>query len=110
MNKNQPEKNHKADRGPLRDAQVWVVKVGSALITREEGGIDLERIGSWCTQIAAMLAAGKKVVLVSSGAIALGYLRLGFKQRPEKLSDLQAAASVGQIGVIQAYEEKFLLS
>ena len=107
MNKNQPEKNHKADRGPLRDAQVWVVKVGSALITREEGGIDLERIGSWCTQIAAMLAAGKKVVLVSSGAIALGYLRLGFKQRPEKLSDLQAAASVGQIGVIQAYEEKF---
>lgn len=107
MIKNQPEKNDKARREQLRDAQVWVVKVGSALITQEKGGLDQDRIGSWCTQIAAMLAVGKRVVLVSSGAIALGYLRLGFKQRPEKLSDLQAAASVGQIGVVQAYEEKF---
>ena len=107
MIKNQPEKNDKASREQLRDAQLWVVKVGSALITQEKGGLDQDRIGSWCTQIAAMLAVGKRVVLVSSGAIALGYLRLGFKQRPEKLSDLQAAASVGQIGVVQAYEEKF---
>ena len=107
MIKNQPEKNDKPRREQLRDAQVWVVKVGSALITQEKGGLDQDRIGSWCTQIAAMLAVGKRVVLVSSGAIALGYLRLGFKQRPEKLSDLQAAASVGQIGVVQAYEEKF---
>ena len=107
MIKNQPEKNDKPRREQLRDARVWVVKVGSALITQEKGGLDQDRIGSWCTQIAAMLAVGKRVVLVSSGAIALGYLRLGFKQRPEKLSDLQAAASVGQIGVVQAYEEKF---
>ena len=95
------------DRPELRDAEVWVVKVGSALITREGAGLNQERIGNWCRQIAKMLAGGKKVVLVSSGAIALGYLKLGFKQRPEKLSDLQAAAAVGQIGVIQAYEEKF---
>ncbi len=85
----------------------WVVKVGSSLITNEGRGLDRELIGQWSQQIAALMDRGKEVVLVSSGAVAEGLSRLGWKHRPHALYALQAAAAVGQMGVIQAYEESF---
>ena len=102
-----------SDRAPavarpaLRDARTWVVKVGSALVTGDEHGIDRAAIQRWCRQIAALHEAGRQVVLVSSGAIAEGGRRLGFPRRPDTVHELQAAAAAGQMGLIEAYEQAF---
>lgn len=85
----------------------WVVKVGSALVTAEGRGLDHDRIARWSAQIAALRAEGVEVVVVSSGAVAEGMARLGWRSRPQSLSQLQAAASVGQMGLVQAYERSF---
>jgi len=84
-----------------------VIKVGSSLVTNQGAGLDLEALGNWARQIAALNASGHEVVLVSSGAIAEGMQRLGWKKRPASIHDLQAAAAVGQMGLVQAYESCF---
>ena len=89
------------------DASRIVVKVGSSLVTNEGRGIDHDAAARWAREIAALAAAGKALVLVSSGAIAEGMQRLGWKARPRAIHDLQAAAAVGQMGLVQAYERAF---
>ena len=95
-------------RDIARDARRWVIKIGSALLTNDGAGLDRNAIDSWVEQIAQLLAAGNEVVLVSSGAIAEGIVRLGWKTRPDSIHELQAAAAVGQMGLIQAYESSFM--
>jgi glutamate 5-kinase len=84
-----------------------VVKVGSSLVTNQGAGLDAQAIGSWAQQIAALRENGYEVVLVSSGAIAEGMQRLDWKQRPSAMHELQAAAAVGQMGLVQMYESCF---
>ena len=84
-----------------------VVKVGSSLVTADGRGLDREAIAGWARQIAELHAAGKQVLLVSSGAIAEGMQRLGWTRRPREIHELQAAAAVGQMGLAQAYESSF---
>jgi glutamate 5-kinase len=90
----------------LRQARRIVVKVGSSLVTNEGRGVDAQAIGNWCRQLAALAAQGREVVMVSSGAIAEGMQRLGWRTRPKELHELQAAAAVGQMGLAQMYESK----
>lgn len=84
-----------------------VVKVGSSLVTNEGRGLDHAAVARWAEEITALRAAGKEIVLVSSGAIAEGMLRLGWSARPKAIHALQAAAAVGQMGLVQAYESAF---
>ena len=84
-----------------------VVKVGSSLLTTESGGLDVARIRGLSAQIARARGDGREIVLVSSGAIAAGMGRLGWRKRPTAMPDLQVAAAVGQMGLIEAYEEAF---
>jgi glutamate 5-kinase len=84
-----------------------VIKVGSSLVTNDGRGLDHARLALWSEQIAKISAMGKEVVLVSSGAIAEGISRLGWAKRPRALNELQAAAAVGQMGLIEAYERSF---
>lgn len=91
----------------IASARRVVVKVGSSLVTDEGRGLDLEAISRWAEQIAEVHRLGKKVLLVSSGAIAAGMQRLGWTRRPRQIHELQAAAAVGQMGLAQAYEARF---
>lgn len=84
-----------------------VAKVGSSLVTNEGRGIDLVAVGEWAGQISALHQQGRELVLVSSGAIAEGMARLGWVKRPQAMHELQAAAAVGQMGLVQAYEVAF---
>ncbi len=88
-------------------ARRLVVKVGSSLVTNEGKGLDLQAVEQWARQIAALRASDREVVLVSSGAIAEGMARLGWPRRPSAMHELQAAAAVGQMGLVQAYEAAF---
>ena len=91
----------------LAKSKCLVVKVGSSLVTNEGQGLDTVAIAQWADQIARLKLLGKQVVLVSSGAIAEGMQRLGWKKRPHALHELQAAAAVGQMGLVQVYETCF---
>jgi len=91
----------------LTDAKRLVVKVGSSLVTNQGRGLDHARLAVWATQIAELRHMGREVILVSSGAIAEGMQRLGWKKRPHAVHDLQAAAAVGQMGLIEVYESCF---
>lgn len=91
----------------IASARRLVVKVGSSLVTDEGRGLDHARLALWSAQIAGLTALGKEIVLVSSGAIAEGIKRLGWNKRPRALNELQAAAAVGQMGLIEAYERSF---
>lgn len=91
-------------RQTLRAARRWVVKLGSALATNDGHGLNVDSIDAWVADLAALARAGHEMVVVSSGAIAEGVVRLGWKRRPHALHELQAAAAVGQMGLIQAYE------
>jgi len=87
----------------LINTKRWVIKIGSALLTREGEGLDLDRI-RWLTgEIAYLREQGKEIVLVTSGSVAAGMQQLGWTERPHALHQLQSAASVGQMGLIQAY-------
>jgi glutamate 5-kinase len=95
----------------LRDARRIVIKVGSSLVTNEGRGLDEAAIGEWCRQMAQLVAGvhgqpGREVIMVSSGAIAEGMKRLGWRTRPHEIHALQAAAAVGQMGLAQMYETK----
>jgi glutamate 5-kinase len=94
-------------REQLRDMQRWVIKIGSALATNAGQGLNVASIDAWVTDAAALWKAGKDVVLVTSGAVAEGVARLGWTQRPHALHELQAAAAVGQMGLVQTYETSF---
>src|SRR6266550_1753889 len=93
--------------GPLVSARRIVVKVGSSLVTNDGRGLDHAAVARWAGEIARLRAAHKEIVLVSSGAIAEGMQRLGWSSRPRAIHELQAAAAVGQMGLIQAYEAAF---
>jgi glutamate 5-kinase len=88
-------------------ARRLVIKVGSSLVTDAGRGVDHAAVGRWAGEIAALKQAGREVVLVSSGAIAEGMRRLGWSKRPAAMHALQAAAAVGQMGLVQAYEAAF---
>jgi glutamate 5-kinase len=89
------------------DCKRWVIKIGSSLLTNDGQGLAVGAIDSWVEQMAALQKVGHQVLLVSSGAVAEGVTRLGWKQRPHALHELQAAAAVGQMGLVQAYESRF---
>ena len=98
------ESNHTVSRADLDRAQRIVIKVGSSLLTSLETGLEREKIQDYCAEIAQLMSLGKDVILVSSGSIAEGCMRLGWSSRPVEVHRLQAAAAVGQIGLMQAYE------
>ncbi len=91
----------------LRQARRWVIKIGSALLTANGRGLDHARLADWAEQIARLREQGREVVLVSSGAVAEGMSRLGWRRRPHAVHEQQAAAAVGQMGLVQAYERSF---
>ena len=96
-----------ANRDRLKHARRWVVKIGSALLTNDGEGLDSGAIGRWVDQLVQLRKQGMEIVLVSSGAVAEGMTRLGWSERPKELNRLQAAAAVGQTGLVQAYEDHF---
>jgi glutamate 5-kinase len=96
--------SHTDSFASLAKARRIVVKVGSSLVTNE--GLHEEAIAQWCEQLAALVKEGREVIMVSSGAIAEGMKRLGWATRPKDVSQLQAAAAVGQMGLVQMYETK----
>lgn len=95
-------KNHRIVQG-----QRWVIKIGSSLLTNDGQGLDQPAIAGWVDQIAQLRRQGIEVVLVSSGSVAEGMTRLGMRSRPNELHQLQAAAAVGQMGLVQTYEACF---
>ena len=94
----------------LQEARRIVVKVGSSLVTNEGRGLDEAAIEEWARQLAALVhgrdGVRRELIMVSSGAVAEGMKRLGWKTRPKELHELQAAAAVGQMGLVQMYETK----
>jgi len=94
-------------RKKLGASKRWVVKVGSSLLTNDGRLLDRSLILQWVEQLARLRTDGVEIVLVSSGAVSEGILRLGWQSRPKSLHELQAAAAVGQMGLIQTYEECF---
>ncbi|GJM14402.1 MAG: glutamate 5-kinase [Pseudohongiella sp.] len=95
-------------RESIKQSKRWVVKVGSSLVTNDGRGLDMDAIGDWAGQLVAMQKLGIQLVLVSSGAVAEGVARLDLKARPKQVQLQQAAAAVGQMGLIQAYETSFM--
>ncbi|HHC72728.1 MAG TPA: glutamate 5-kinase [Thiotrichales bacterium] len=94
-------------REPTAAARRWVVKIGSALLTDEGKGLSRHSMADWVLQLARLRQEGREVVVVSSGAVAEGMVRLGWESRPHALHELQAAAAVGQMGLVQMYESCF---
>jgi len=94
-------------RQKLTTARRWVIKIGSALLTDNGVGLNRDNIAQWVQQIAHLRQQGMEILLVSSGAIAEGMCRLGWQRRPHALHAQQAAAAVGQMGLVQAWESSF---
>ncbi|ARU27636.1 glutamate 5-kinase [Cellvibrio sp. PSBB006] len=94
-------------RDLIPQAKRWVVKIGSALLTNDGKGLDAQAIAGWVAQMAALRQRGIELVLVSSGAVAAGMRRLGWSSRPTEIHQLQAAAAVGQMSLVQTYEVEF---
>jgi len=92
-------------RDEVRGYQRWVVKIGSAMVTGDGRGLDREAIAAWARQLAELRREGREILIVTSGAVAEGMARLGWDERPESLPKLQAAAAVGQMGLVEAYAE-----
>ena len=88
-------------------ARTWVVKVGTSVLTGPDGRLDPARIGHLAEQISLVTDSGRRVALVSSGAVGAGIGQLGLAKRPDNLRQLQAAAAVGQSYLIRAYDEGF---
>ncbi len=96
-----------ASQERLKQSRRWVVKIGSALLTADGKGLDRTALASWVEQMSIWVQAGNELVLVSSGAVAEGMSRMGWSLRPTALHELQAAAAVGQMGLVRAYEDCF---
>lgn len=107
MDNSTQHKSAQAIRNAFAKSQAWVVKIGSALMTHDGEGLATDSLEQWVAQMAAIKQSGKAVVVVSSGAVAEGMVRLGLKERPNTLHGLQAAAAVGQMGLVQAWESEF---
>ena len=88
-------------------AKRWVIKIGSALLTNDGRGLDRDLMQVWVDRMVALRAAGIEPIVVSSGAVAEGMTRLGWSRRPESVHEQQAAAAVGQMGLVQAWESCF---
>ena len=95
------------EREKIRETRRWVIKIGSALITDNGCGLKHNLLDNWVNQISTLNDRGIEIVIVSSGAVAEGLTRLGWDKRPNVVHKLQAAAAVGQMGLIQAYEVCF---
>ncbi|WP_373020504.1 glutamate 5-kinase [Thiomicrorhabdus sp.] len=95
------------ERSKLSQSKRWVIKIGSALLTNDGQGLNLPALQKWVKQMVALRDQGIEVVIVSSGSVAEGMQRLGWQSRPSELHELQAAAAVGQMGLVQAYESEF---
>ena len=94
-------------RDKVTGAQRWVVKIGSALLTADGRGLDRAAMAVWVKQMVALREQCVELVLVSSGAVAAGMSRLGWVARPSAMHELQAAAAIGQMVLIQAWESSF---
>lgn len=94
-------------RDRVTRSERWVVKIGSALLTDDGRCLDSRAMSGWVEQMVALHRAGVELVLVSSGAVAAGMSRLGWTSRPSAIHELQAAAAVGQMGLVQAWESSF---
>lgn len=88
-------------------AKLIVVKVGTRVLTRDDGILNLDRIKSLAEQIHALRESGRQVVLISSGAVGAGMSQLGLTERPTELSKLQAVAAIGQTNLIEIYDSTF---
>ncbi|HEY2761531.1 MAG TPA: glutamate 5-kinase [Pirellulales bacterium] len=85
-------------------ATTWIVKVGTRVLTTKEGLLNQDRVAALAEELHHLMQAGRKVCLVSSGAVGAGMGRLGMKSRPTDLSQLQAVAAVGQTALVEAYD------
>ncbi|MET0027250.1 MAG: glutamate 5-kinase [Candidatus Thiodiazotropha sp.] len=94
-------------REKIASSKRWVIKIGSALLTSDGKGLSHELLSTWVEQMARLRHAGHEVVLVSSGAVAEGMSRMGWRSRPRNLNELQAAAAIGQMGLVHAWEACF---
>lgn len=94
-------------RSKVTGAKRWVVKIGSALLTADGKGLDRGAMAVWVEQMVALREAGVELVLVSSGAVAAGMSQLGWTTRPSAMNELQAAAALGQMRLVQAWESSF---
>lgn len=97
-------------RSSLRATKRWVIKLGSALLTNDGTGLNQNELAKWVKQMVRLREQGVELIIVSSGAVAEGMKRLGWTVRPSALHELQAAAAVGQMGLVQAYESEFAKS
>lgn len=95
------------NRERLARGRRWVVKIGSALLTANGQGLDQAAMAGWVRQMVALQQSGVELVLVSSGAVAEGMVRMGLKRRPDSVHALQACAAIGQMGLVRAYESHF---
>jgi len=95
------------ERKDIPNTRRWVVKIGSAMLTGNGQGLDRDAFAAWVEQMAAWVKKGNELVLVSSGAVAEGMCRMGWVARPSSLHELQAAAAIGQMGLIKAWETCF---
>ena len=95
------------DKAELKRGVRLVVKIGTSVITNNKNAVCERMISVLASQIATLQKEGFKVIIVSSGAIAAGVHRMGWKQKPKKISHLQAAAAVGQVSLVETYEKEF---
>lgn len=96
-----------SQRSKLSEARRLVIKIGSSSVTQDGRGLAGDAMHEWAEQTARLIEGGRQIVLVSSGAVAAGMSRLGWKERPHELHNLQAAAAIGQMGLVQTYESTF---
>lgn len=100
--------NGDGSRNGLSRSTRWVVKIGSALLTDNGRGLDVTAMSPWVDQLVQLQRQGVELVIVSSGSVAEGMSRLGWQQRPTHLHELQAAAAIGQMGLVQEWERQFM--
>lgn len=94
-------------QGIAAAAATVVVKVGTRVLTHQDGTLDDNRIAQLAEELSALREAGRRPVLVSSGAVGAGMSQLGLQLRPTDLAQLQAVAAVGQTKLIEAYDRTF---
>lgn len=94
-------------RENFKNVKRIVIKIGSSLLTKGGKGLDKIAIADWVKQMATLRKQGMDVILVSSGSVAKGVWRLGLKSRPTTLHELQAAAAVGQMGLVRVFDDNF---
>ncbi len=91
----------------IQQTKRCIIKIGSALLTDNGKGLNTQAIKDWVHQIAQIKHSHIDIILVSSGSVAEGMSRMGWEKRPQALHELQAAAAIGQAGLIQTYQHSF---